>query len=89
MVVISCAERKEIESDCFPMSGGLVGVVCGESVIWDFGLSVEDLKNLGHGSADGGGDLRKAGPAYGRWLGSSLRAGSSILMNAAAIVSRL
>lgn len=59
--------------DCLPVSAGLVGVACGEPVVRDFDLSVEDLMNLGHGSADGGGDLRKAeaGPAYGRGVGCS------------------
>ena len=72
MVVISGVEGGEVAVDCFPVSGGLVGVVSGELVTSDFGLSVEGLKNLGHGSADGGGELRKAGPAYGRWVGSPL-----------------
>ena len=91
VVVISCAEWGEMGSDCLPTSSGLAGVVYGESMIGDFNSGVEDLMNLGHGSADAGGDLRKAeaGPAYGRWVGCALRAGSSIFMNATAIFSRL
>ena len=65
-------EGEEIAFDCFSVSGELVGVVYGELVTSDLGLSVEGLKNLGNGSADGGGELRKAGPAYGWWLGRSL-----------------
>lgn len=74
VVGILCAEWGEIALDCFPVSSGLVGVMCGEPAIRDFDSSVEGLMNLGHGSADGGGDLRKAeaGPAYGRWVGCSL-----------------
>lgn len=91
MGVISCAEWVEIVAECFLISDGLAGVVYGECMVGDFELGVEDLMNLGHGSADAGGDLRKAeaGPAYGRWVGCALWAGSSILMNATAIFSSL
>ena len=72
VVVVSCVEGVEVALDCFPVSGGVVGVMSGEPVTPDFGLSVEVLNHLGHGSADGGGELRKAGPAYGRWVESPL-----------------
>lgn len=86
MGVISCAEL-----GCFAISGELAAVVYGESMVRDSDLGVEDLKNLGHGSADAGGDLRKAeaGPAYGRSVGCALGEGSSIFINATAIFSRL
>ena len=72
-VVVSGVEGGEVALDCFSISGVLGwGVVFGESVTSDLGLSVEGLNNLGHGSADGGGELRKAGPAYGWWVGRSL-----------------
>ena len=71
-VVVSGVEGGEVALDGFSVSGELGGVVCGESVIPDFASSLEDLKNLGIGSADAGGELRKAGPAYGRWVGSPL-----------------
>ena len=68
VVVISCAEWGEIPAVSLPILSGLAGMVYGESsMVCDFDLGVEHLKDLGHGSADAGGELRKAeaGPAYG------------------------
>ena len=81
-VLVSGVDGGEVAFDCFAVSGALVGVLSGELVTSDFRSSLEGLKNLGHGSADGGGELKKAGPAYGRWVGSPLYAGSSNLANA-------